>query len=139
MLKKTIRYEDYDGNMREEDFYFNISRAELTLMENSEMGGMKKRLERIVKAQDTPAIMEVLADLIRRAYGEKSLDGKRFIKSEELATAFEQTEAYSELLMELLSDENYAAQFLKDIMPAQIVKAAEEKGLLPAISSSETK
>lgn len=130
MLKKTIKYVDYDGNQREEDFYFNLSRAELTMMENSEIGGMKKRLERIVQSQDTVAIMGTFKDFIHRSYGEKSADGKRFIKSEELSTAFEQTEAYSELIMEILSDEHFAATFITEIMPAQLVDEAKKQGLV---------
>lgn len=130
MLVKRIKYTDYDGNEREEDFSFNLSRAELAMMENSEMGGMKKRLEKIVQTQDTVAIMEVLRDIIHRSYGEKSPDGKRFIKSEELSTAFEQTEAYSELIMEMLGDTDFAAVFIQNVMPQQLIEQAAKKGLL---------
>lgn len=133
MLIKTIKYTDYDGNKREEDFCFNLSRAELAMMENSEIGGMKKRLERILQSQDTVAIMEVFKDFIHRSYGEKSPDGKRFIKSEELSIAFEQTEAYSELIMEILSDPNFAASFIQEIMPSQLVEEAKKQGLIKSI------
>lgn len=139
MLVKKITYTDYLGNERTEEFCFNLSRAELTMMENSELGGMKRRLERIVQTQDTVEIMRVFHDLIHRSYGEISPDGKRFVKSEELANAFEQTEAYSELIMEILTDEKFAETFTREIMPAQImskvdeIKAAEMKAGLKAI------
>lgn len=121
MLKKTITYTDYNGVERKEDFYFNLSKGELVMMESSVAGGMKQRLEKIVQTQDNVEIMEVFRDLIHRAYGEKSPDGKRFVKSDELATAFEQTEAYSELIMELMGDADKAAAFVNGIIPAGLI------------------
>lgn len=117
MLKKTIKFVDYNGVEREEDKYFNLSRAELLEMEMSEAGGMGAKLERIVKSQDPSAIMATFKDIIMRAYGEKSDDGKRFIKSKELSEAFTQTEAYSELLMEIIQDSDKAAAFINGIIP----------------------
>ena len=117
MLKKTITYTDYDGNQRTEDKYFNLSRAEVIEMDLSTTGGMQKLLERIVAEQDTRKIAEIFRELILKAYGEKSPDGKRFIKSHELSEAFSQTEAYSELFVELLSDAEKAAAFFTGILP----------------------
>lgn len=117
MLKKTITYVDYNGNERKEDFYFNLSKAELTEMEMSTTGGLAEMIQRIVSAQDSAAIIKVFKDLLLRAYGEKSADGKRFIKSEELSTAFSQTEAYSQLFMELASDADAAAKFVNGVIP----------------------
>lgn len=117
MLKKSITYVDYDDVERTEDHYFNLSKAELIMMDSSVVGGLKQRLEKIIQSKDNVAIMEVFRDLIHRSYGVKSDDGKRFIKSEELSTQFEQTEAYSELVMELLSDPNKAAAFINSVMP----------------------
>ena len=101
MLKKTITYTDYDGNERTEDFYFNLTKAEITEMELSHDGGLTKLIEKIVAEQDSKRIVEIFKDLILRAYGEKSPDGKRFVKNQELRDAFAQTEAYSDLFMEL--------------------------------------
>lgn len=126
MLKKTIKYTDFEDNVREEVFHFNISRAELAMMENSEVGGFRKKLERIVNAQDNVAIMEVLRDIIHKSVGEVSPDGRRFMKSEEIARAFEETEAYSELIVELLGDEEKAAEFINAIMPKEIVAQAAQ-------------
>lgn len=126
MLKKTIKYTDYDGNEREEDFYFNISKAELARMESSVLGGFKKYLEKITQAQDNVSIMKTFKELVHMSYGEKSADGRRFIKSEELSTSFEQTEAYSELIIELLSDDGVAAaKFVQGILPKDVLDAAE--------------
>lgn len=122
MLKKTITYTDYNGSERTEDFYFNLSKAELIMMEASVAGGLKQRLEKIVQNQDNVEIMKVFQDLIRKAYGEKSADGKRFIKSDELSEAFEQTEAYSELVMEIMGDPEKAASFINGIIPAGLVE-----------------
>lgn len=118
MLKKTITYNDYNGNERTEDFYFNLTKAEIMEMELGTTGGLAEMLTRIVAAQDAPAIIKVFKDLVLKAYGEKSPDGKRFIKSEELSTAFSQTEAYSQLFMELATDADEAAKFVNGIVPA---------------------
>lgn len=126
MLKKTITYTDFDGNQRTEDFYFNLTKAELAKMQTSVNGGLDKMIERIIAAQDQPIIMKVLEDIIRQAYGEKSLDGKTFKKSEEIYKNFEATEAYSELFMEVCSDADKAANFIKGIIP-KIEKPQESK------------
>lgn len=117
MLKKTITYTDYDGNSRTEDFWFNLSKAEIIRLEFSESGGMEKLLNKMIAEQDSKKLMNMFETLILTAYGEKSGDGKRFIKSEELSTAFKQTEAYSELIVELLSDEKAASEFVNKVMP----------------------
>ena len=122
MLKKTITYTDYDGNKRSEDFYFNLTKAEVMEMEMTTTGGMQKMLEKIVAEQDAKRIIEIFKDLILRAYGEKSPDGKRFIKSKELTEAFAQTEAYSDLFMELATDANAAAVFVNGIIPHEAVQ-----------------
>ena len=117
MLKKTITYTDYDGNERSEDFYFYLSKAEVMEMEMSTAGGMSGMLKRIVAAQDTKLIVETFKSIIFKAYGEKSADGKRFVKSEELSKAFSETEAFSGLFMELVSDAGAAADFINAIVP----------------------
>ena len=127
MLKKTITYTDYDGNERTEDFYFNISKAELVEMQNSVNGGLNKELEIAVQSGDGPRIMQFFKDLIFKSYGVKSLDGKRFEKSEELTKAFTETEAYVNFFIELLSDEKAAQAFLKGVMPSDIQEIAAIK------------
>lgn len=122
MLKKTIAYTDYDGVERKEDFYFNLTQAELMEMEMGTPGGMQKMLEQIVKAQDSKRIIDVFKDIILRSYGEKSLDGKRFVKSKELAEAFAQTEAYSELFMELATNDEAASAFINGIIPTALAQ-----------------
>lgn len=116
MIKKTIKYVDFDGNEREEDFYFNFSDAELAEMEMSVNGGLKQKLDAIIKAKNEPEIIKQFKDIILRAYGEKSADGRQFIKSEELAKAFSYTPAYSILFMELATDADAASAFVNGIV-----------------------
>ena len=124
MLKKTMTYTDYDGNQRTEDFYFNLSKAELTEMELSRNGGLTKTIEKIVAAQDGKRIVEIFKDLVLKSYGEKSLDGKRFVKNQELRDAFAQTEAYSDLFMELSTNADSAAAFVNGLV-ATLPKAKQ--------------
>lgn len=125
MLKKTITYTDYNGVERTEDFYFNLSKAEIMEMEMGTSGGLAEMIKKIVAAQDSPAIIKVFKDLVLKAYGEKSADGKRFIKSDEIATAFSQTEAYSQLFMELATNAEKGAAFVNGIVPRDLPAAAE--------------
>lgn len=127
MLKETIKYVDYDGNEREEEFRFNLSRAELIDMNFSEAGGLKAKIEKIVREKDTVEIYKMFTDIIKKAYGEKTADGKRFVKSKELSEAFMQTEAYSELMMKIVSDPNYAANFINAIIPSESSLASATK------------
>lgn len=125
MIKKTITYKDYNDVERTEDFYFNLSKAEVTEMEMSTTGGLAEQIKRIVAAQDQPAIIKIFKDLILKAYGEKSADGKYFVKSEEISVRFSQTEAYSQLFMELATDADAAAKFVNGIVPADAAKQAQ--------------
>lgn len=119
MLKKTMTYTDYNGATRTEDFYFNLTKAEIAEMEMSTVGGLAEMIQRVVAAQDAPAIIKIFKELVLKAYGVKSPDGKRFIKSKELSEEFSQTEAYSELFMELATDADAASAFVNGIVPAQ--------------------
>ncbi len=124
MLKKTISYVDYDGNERTEDFYFNLTKAELLEMSLSTAGGLDKYIEKITKTQDTPKLIELFKDIIIRSYGVKSDDGKRFIKNQEITEEFTQTEAYSDLFMTLATNDKEAADFLNGIIPKSLLDAA---------------
>ena len=117
MLKKTITYTDFNGMERSEDFYFNLTKAEVMEMEMSTVGGLSEMIQRIIAAQDTPSIIKVFKDLVLKSYGEKSADGKRFIKTPEITEAFSQTEAYSVLFMELATNADSAAAFVNGIIP----------------------
>lgn len=136
MIKRTFTYEDYNGVERTEDFYFNLTKAEVLEMEMSTSGGMSEMMKRIVDAKDTPSIIKVFKDLILRAYGEKSDDGRRFIKNDDIREAFSQTEAYSMLFMELATDENKAAEFVNGIIPAE---AANELANNPEYQAIQAK
>lgn len=125
MLKKTITYTDYNGVERTEDFYFNLTKAEIMEMEMSTSGGLTEMINRIVAAQDAPAIISVFKKLMLKAYGEKSPDGKRFIKSDKISEEFSQTEAYSQLFMELATNADEASKFVNGIIPSVEKKEKE--------------
>lgn len=134
MLKKTITYKDYNDVKRTEDFYFNLSKAEAMEMELSITGGLTEMIRKIVAAQDTPTIIATFKQIILKAYGEKSADGRRFIKSEELSKAFSETEAYSILYMELATDANAAAEFVNGIVPKDVDAPAAQQSAKPVLA-----
>ena len=128
MLRKKIKYVDFNDVEREEEFYFNLSKAELMEMEFGTVGGFSEMVKRIVAAQDQPTLMQIFKEFILKAYGEKTADGKHFMKFDaagnRLSANFEQTEAYSVLYMELLTDANAASDFINGVVPADIAKQA---------------
>ena len=128
MLKKTITYNDYNDVERTEDFYFNLSKAEIMEMEMGTTGGLAEMINKIVQTQDAPAIIKVFKDLILKAYGERSADGKRFEKKNgALAEAFAETEAYSQLFMELATDADAAAKFVNGIIPKDMQQDVQKQ------------
>lgn len=126
MLRKTIKYKNLFTDEEEEGtFYFNLTKADLVEME-AEAGkeGMKDRLTRIVEAQNNSEILKVFNDILRRAYGVRSEDGKRLIKSDEVWEEFRGSEAYSELIMEFFTNDDAASTFIEAIMPSDMIQAA---------------
>lgn len=136
MLKKKVTYTDYNGVERTEDFYFNLSKAEIMELELGTTGGFAEMIQKVVAAQDGPTIVKIFKDLVLKAYGEKSADGKRFVKSDEIATAFSQTEAYSQIFMELATDADAAAKFVNGIIPKDMAdEVAKQQKTNPALKS----
>ena len=127
MFKKTIKYTDFNDVEVKEDFYFNLTKAELLEMESRSNGGLKNKLERLINTRDISAIMEIFKEIITSSYGIKSDDGKRFIKNQEILDAFMQSNAYSELYVELASNSDAAVEFITHIIPADISKKLDAK------------
>lgn len=132
MITKEITYIDYNGQERTEKYQFNFTKAELTEMELSVNGGLSAMMERIKETDDRPELMRIFKELILKAYGVKSADGKRFVKSDELRTEFSQTEAYSELYMELVTNTESAITFFNGLIPNDIKAAGDKVVQMPA-------
>lgn len=136
MFKKTMTYTDWNGVERTEDVYFNLSKAELVEMQLTTEGGFNNFIDRIVKAKDTVTLIKLYKELILKAYGRKSDDGRRFEKSEEISREFSETPMYSDLYIELVSDDEAGAAFIKGIMPANLAEQLDSlsnKTFSPAI------
>ena len=129
MLKKTITYTNYNGVEVTEDFYFNLSKAEVMEMELSKDGGLAEQLQRIIDAQDAPAIIKEFKDFVLKSYGEKSPDGKRFMKNDEIRDNFAATEAYSIIFMEIATNTDAATSFVNGVIPPQ---EKDPKAVMPA-------
>lgn len=134
MYKIHEKYTDYDGVEREEDFYFNLTEAEITEMELTTEGGMSAMLNRIIAAKDSTKLIAVFKDLLLKSYGQKSPDGRRFIKNQELTTDFVETPAYSQIYMRLASDDKSATEFVNNIIPKNLSDKAKAKqgNVIPA-------
>ncbi len=120
MLKKTVTYRDYNDVERTEDCYFNLSLSELLEMEKSVTGGYSEMVHKIIDAKDEPALIKLFKELLLKSFGEKSADGRRFIKSDELSLSFSQTEAFNKIYMELATDDNAAAEFVNGLIPTNV-------------------
>lgn len=127
MVKETVTYKDFDGNERTEDFWFHLSEAELTEWLYEEPGGLKKYIEKMVNEKDMNKIIQTTKKLLVKSYGEKSEDGKRFIKNKDLTDAFVQTQAYSDLFMKLSTDEEAAARFVNNVIPKELAERAAKE------------
>lgn len=144
MIKKTIHYTDYDGTERTEDFYFNLSMAELMQMQMSVEGGMRGYIQRIMAANDQTALMKLFKDVLLTTYGKKSDDGRQFIKNDTIRAEFEASPAFSEIYMELMSDAQKAADFINGLMPANLrdqnpaMNMAATANAAPALSVAPT-
>ena len=126
MVVEKIKYTDFNGVEREEEFMFNLTEAEITEMELTTEGGLSDSIKKIVSAQNTPQIIETFKMLLLKSYGEKSADGRRFVKSEELSKEFTQTNAYSQLFMKLATDDKSAVAFINGIIPESMRERVAE-------------
>ena len=130
MLKKTITYTDYNGVRRTEDFYFNLTKAELIEWQYGNDEGLSDKIERIVNANDTSTIMSMFKDILLKSYGKKSEDGRRFIKSPEISKEFEESPAYDDLFVTLSTNSDAAGKFISALVPDDMkaqVKAEIDK------------
>lgn len=127
MYKKTVTYEDYKGNTRTEDFYFNLNKAELVELELSTKGGLTVMMDRIIAAQDNATLFKIFKDLVSKSYGVLSDDGRKFIKNQEVLDDFMQTEAYSIIFSELATNEEAAAEFFNNVIPQNLAKELAEE------------
>lgn len=125
MVKESITYVDYNGIERTEDFYFHLNDMEWVRWDAEKGGSLLETFEKVGHSGDPKLIMETFEELIRRSYGEKSDDGKRFVKSDEISAAFMQTEAYNEFFLKLVTDAEAASAFVNALVAS--VKSTQKK------------
>lgn len=129
MLKKTIKFTDYNGLEREEVFYFNLNKAEIADMELTTKGGLTTKINAIIETKDAATLVSLFKDIILKSYGEKSTDGLRFVKKDSngrpLSEAFAETEAFTELYMELILNSDAASAFINGIIPQDVQTQAK--------------
>lgn len=141
MIKKTVTYEDFNGEETTEDVYFNLTKAELIEYEVREKGGMSSVLERISKSDDGNLIMQTFKDILLMSYGEKSDDGRRFRKNEQIREDFASSMAYDAIFWELCTDADSAAAFVNGLVPKKLLEEAQkeqQKAESPTLSAIPT-
>ena len=121
MLKLTKKYINFNGKEVEEDLYFNLTKAEIATMQLEVEGGFDGFLQKIIETENIPELMKQFQKIVLMSYGVKSSDGRRFEKSEKLRTEFSQTQVYSDLFIELATDAEAAANFIKGVIPSDLV------------------
>ena len=126
MIKKTVTYKDLNGKERTETFYFHYFESEIMDMEMSEEGGLAERIQRIIDAKDQASLLKVIKKFVIDAYGIKSDDGRRFNKSQEVKDAFVECPAYSKIYMELLTNDELAAEFVNKVVPENMAEQLAE-------------
>lgn len=119
MHKRTMTYKDYNGTEVTEDFYFNLSKADLIKMQLSEKVGLHEHMSQVVRSQDGPRIVELFEKIVLLAYGDRTEDG-RFIQTQEVRDRFASTAAYSDLFVLLATDAAAAAEFINATMPNKV-------------------
>lgn len=120
MFKKKITYTDYNGQERTEDFYFNLSRSELIMLESTTPGGYAAMLQRIIDSKDQRQLMNEFTNLIKMSYGVKSDDGKHFIKNDEVVNDFLNSAAFDQMFLEFFTDDNAASDFANGVLPSNV-------------------
>lgn len=136
MLQKEINYIDYNGVERKEVLHFNLSESELTEMQLGTVGGWGEMMQKIIMAKDIPHLTAAFKDIILKSYGEISQDGRRFIKTKELAEEFSQTEAYNVLFMELITDTDTAIKFINGIIPAKYAEQIKDEKTVASLTAA---
>ena len=126
MLTKTVKYTDYNGNERTETLNFHLTKAEIAEMELSMPGGMSATIQRIIEAQDTKELIAIFKDLLLRSYGVKSPDGRRFIKNDKVKTEFVECPAFSDIFMDMVTNDELAAEFVNGVIPDTMKKRFAE-------------
>lgn len=124
MIKKTVTYTDFDGNERTEDFYFHLTEQELTEWELSVDGGLSGALSRVINTEDNKKLVEIFKNLLVKSYGVKTPDGRGFIKNQEVLDNFIYTQAFSDIYMELATDDKAASEFVNGVIPASLADKA---------------
>jgi len=127
MFGRTFTYTDYNGNTRNDTWYFNLTKAELMKMELGAWGGLDALLKRLIREEKPEKIVDMFEKIILGAVGEKSPDGRRFIKNDQIRQDFYQTQAYSDLFFELVTDPEKLTAFLKGAIPEDLAKKIDEK------------
>lgn len=122
MIKKTVNYVDFNGEEQTEDFYFNLTKAEITEMELEQEGGLTAHIEKITEAKNNKELIALFKHILTKSVGRRSEDGKRFIKTEAIREEFMSSEAYSTIFMELAFDDQAAVEFMTGVIPAGLLE-----------------
>ena len=121
MIEKTIKFKDLEGNEVTKTFHFHMSIDDALELEFWKKGGLKDYVDKAVQDEDNRAIYRLFKNMIQKSYGVKHEDGIQFVKSKKLTRTFIQSDAFSEFIIELVSDPKKAIEFFNALVPKEAV------------------
>jgi len=127
MIKKTVTYEDFNGEKKTKELWFHFSESEITNEELTTEGGLYNTIRKMTEEQDRIMLAKLFRQIILKSYGEKSADGERFMKSQEIMDNFEHSAAYDALYMELATDTQKVSDFVKGTLPKNLAARVDEE------------
>ena len=127
MLRRPVKYTDYEGNPATTICYFHLNKFEWLELETYTKGGLIENLENAIETNNAKKTIDLLKKIILRAYGEKNPETGAFEKDDDRAIRFSKTEAFSELFYELAYDESKSREFFLGLIPPEVRENALKK------------
>jgi len=130
LFKKTVTYKDYNGDEQTDTYWFHLSEDEVTVIEYEAVTdrtlGLADMIEKIVKDMKGKEMIGIITNLVEKAYGIRSTDGKRFIKTPELYEEFKSTAGYSKFFFELVTNADTLVEWFNGLLPENLAELAED-------------
>lgn len=135
MIKRTLTFEDpFTEESVTQDYYFHLSKADIIrIMGRDREGDWEKYVQNVVESGDSDTIFNFIEDIIKQSVGKRTPDGL-FVKPRDYAEAFVASEAYGELVIELIQNAKMAEEFFRGVVGK---KGFEQKKQLESVTGDK--